>query len=486
MPSESPTATIRRLSLFQLGQSLLDLAAERSHRPDVGLGEHRHALFVAVQRHLPRLPEEGGCLREVGGPGGEHAGHEQAPGPLRAVLGHQAEPLVDPVPPLRQGAGRPPVRGELHGEAQPFRRAARGCEGVLHRGPDVGDLAAYRLMKLGLGRRDEFGPQATGRVAMVFEVPPAHGGRVALLVEALGTVFTDRVQEPVARPGLAHALHDRLVHQAEQRLQDRVGREPVAPAHPFRGRQLERSGEDGQACPQQALRRGAELVGPADGRTQRLVPGAGRPLSAGEHLEPAVQPGHQLGKWCHPQAYRGQFESERDSVEPFDQCQRLCPVGLGDGPAGQHAGGPLCEQFHGVVHAERRDRHRPLVGNVEGLPASVASTHTSAASRSRTSQSTAQASIMCSQVSSTMSSCCPLRWPTTASSGSIPAWSGTPSTVASVAGTSSGSERAESSASHTPSGNRSRRPSAARRAVRLLPTPPGPTSVTSRTSPKAS
>lgn len=367
MPSESPTATIRRLPLFQFGESLLGLATERSHRPDVGLGEHCHALFVAVQRRLPRLPEEGGCLREVGGPGGEHAGHEQAPGPLRAVLGHQTEPLVDPVPPLRQGAGRPPVRGELHGEAQPFRRAARGGEGVLHRGPDVGDLAAYRLMELGLDRSDEFGPQATSGVAMVFEVPPAHGGRVALLVEALCTVFADRVQEPVARPGLAHALHDRLVHQAEQRLQDHVGREPVATAHPLRGRQLERSGEDGQACPQQALRRGAELVGPADGRTQRLMPGAGRALPAGEHLEPAVQPGHQLGKWCYPQAYRGQFESERNSVEPFDECQRLCPVGLGDGPAGQHAGGPLREQFHGVVHSERRDRHRPLVGHVEGL-----------------------------------------------------------------------------------------------------------------------
>lgn len=193
--------------------------------------------------------------------------------------------------------------------------------------------------------------QAPGRVPVVLEVPPSHGGRVALLVEALGTVLPDRVQEPIARPVLADALHDRLVHQAEQRLQDGIGREPVVPAHPFRGRQFEGPGEDGQARPEQPFRRCAELVGPPDGGTERLVPGAGRALPAGEHLEPAVQPGHQLGKGHDPQPHGGQFEGERDSVEPFDERRRLCPVGFGDGPARQDAGGPLREQLHGVVHA---------------------------------------------------------------------------------------------------------------------------------------
>lgn len=67
-----------------------------------------------------------------------------------------------------------------------------------------------------------------------------------------------------------------------------------------------------------------------------------------------------------------------------------------------------------------------------------------------------------------------------ASSGVMPDCSGSSRTPASVGGTNSGSCRADSSTSRTPSANRSATARAARSAVRLLPTPPGPTSVTSR------
>src|SRR5205807_2429604 len=92
------------------------------------------------------------------------------------------------------------------------------------------------------------------------------------------------------------------------------------------------------------------------------------------------------------------------------------------------------------------------------------------------------APITCSQLSSTTSSCSRASTPASASVAGTPGRSRPPSTAAATAGTSAGSPAGASSTSHTPSANRPATCLATSPASRVLPTPPGPVTVTSRYS----
>ncbi len=98
----------------------------------------------------------------------------------------------------------------------------------------------------------------------------------------------------------------------------------------------------------------------------------------------------------------------------------------------------------------------------------------------RAAVSSAQAVSRCSQLSITRSR---RRSPTrsaSASSGGRPTRSGGPSAAAAASGTRAGSSSPARSTKRMPSGNVRWTRSARRRASRVLPTPPGPVSVTSR------
>jgi hypothetical protein len=102
---------------------------------------------------------------------------------------------------------------------------------------------------------------------------------------------------------------------------------------------------------------------------------------------------------------------------------------------------------------------------------------------SNSAHSAAAASIMCSQLSSTSSSCCRDSARSSAAAAGIPGRSRTLSAAATAAATRAGSATGASSASHAPSANRPATCLATSAASRVLPTPPGPVTVTSRYSP---
>ena len=112
----------------------------------------------------------------------------------------------------------------------------------------------------------------------------------------------------------------------------------------------------------------------------------------------------------------------------------------------------------------------------------VARTRTSSQACSRPAHSSAAAPITCSQLSSTSSSCRRASTAPAPPAAGIPGCSRTPSATATADGTCAGSRTGASSASHTPSANRAATRPATAPASRVLPTPPGPVTVTSRCS----
>jgi hypothetical protein len=110
----------------------------------------------------------------------------------------------------------------------------------------------------------------------------------------------------------------------------------------------------------------------------------------------------------------------------------------------------------------------------------VASRQTFGHERSSASASAAQASIRCSQLSSTSSRRASRIWPTSAATGSSPARNWTPRARAVSPTTSAGSRIGASSTSRAPSAKCGSRRAASSRASRVLPLPPGPVRVSSR------
>jgi hypothetical protein len=105
--------------------------------------------------------------------------------------------------------------------------------------------------------------------------------------------------------------------------------------------------------------------------------------------------------------------------------------------------------------------------------------------RASTAASAAAPASRCSQLSSTSSSCLPRKSSTSASRVLWPGRAVTENTAATASSTPAGSRTGASSHSHAPSPNRGATRAAACSASRVLPTPPGPVSVTTRAWPSA-
>ena len=110
----------------------------------------------------------------------------------------------------------------------------------------------------------------------------------------------------------------------------------------------------------------------------------------------------------------------------------------------------------------------------------VASTVTSGAARSTDSANEAQASTRCSQVSRISSRRRSRRCSSTAARCAQASRSGSPSAAATASASRAGSLSPDSSTIQMPCGKRLAGSEAARRQSRVLPTPPGPTTVISR------
>ena len=163
----------------------------------------------------------------------------------------------------------------------------------------------------------------------------------------------------------------------------------------------ERRGDDRDPLEQVPVGRGEQFPAPVDHRPQARVPLRQAAQGVVEQREPVGQPGEHVVDRHVPQPRGGEFEGQRQVVEPVAQRQR--PVGV-PGRTPRHRPGP------GTRSARARRRRAARSAGGPRSPARpsgarlVASTATSGeATATRSATTVATASRTCSQLSSTTS-----------------------------------------------------------------------------------
>ena len=208
------------------------------------------------------------------------------------------------------------------------------------------------------------------------------------------------------------------------------------------------------------------------------------------HGEARVDARRQLGDGQRPHPDRGKLDGQRDAVEPPAEPDDVGQVRLGEPEPADRGRGALCEQLDRVACPGADGGAGVGAGTGSGPSLStsspgtcsgcllVASTLMWLVSRSTALTNRAQAAVRCSQVSRISSSFLPRRSSSTASSRLAVLARCRPRRSATVSGSSSGSARPDNSTRQLPSAELAS--AAARSARRVLPTPPGPVTVTRR------
>ena len=177
------------------------------------------------------------------------------------------------------------------------------------------------------------------------------------------------------------------------------------------------------------------------------MPGGGQPVSPDEQAEPVIQAVEQLrhAERFHPR--RSQLDRQRHSVQPLHQ-PGYHRAGLAtQGEMRVNQAGPVNEQGHGIrpggiiARSGQRQRRQPvagLPGHADRLPARRQDPHV-IRGRQQSPDNCATASITCSQLSSTSSSCWRAKTAVSESATATPGRSGMPSSAATADGTRAGS-----------------------------------------------
>ena len=276
-------------------------------------------------------------------------------------------------------------------------------------------------------------------------------------------------------------------------MKSRLTRSGIDPALPSFSVRLARHGRGWHGT--RPLRRFVEqLHTPPDRAGQRAVPDRHGPAGKLQQAEPAPDPGQQLLKPESRNPRRGQFQSQRQPVEPDTDLGHRSGVCLGQDEVRSTRLDPGHEQRHARRAGQQRDRgQRPGVGDEQGLhreqllagnlqrrPAgrqhpqpAVPSQQVGDVGRRRQHmlhvvQHDKDAPAAEVLVNVTINGCAPA--------------SRSPSARATAGNTAAGSVRGAKSTKLTPSGCASRTTPATAMASRVFPAPPVPTNVRSRTS----
>ena len=156
--------------------------------------------------------------------------------------------------------------------------------------------------------------------------------------ESLDGELEDRHEHPeaaVVRPPQEALLEERS-DGLDVGVADGLGRVEREPAR-----------EDAEAVEQPALVGGQQVVAPGDRRAERALSLGGVATSAGQDGQGALESGEQLVGRQEARPGRGQFDGERQAVEPAaDLAHRRFRFG---------AEGPFAEQLDGVGRRQRQD-----------------------------------------------------------------------------------------------------------------------------------
>ena len=210
---------------------------------------------------------------------------------------------------------------------------------------------------------------------------PVVGGVGVRVPEQLAVgVPADRLQHPERgrRPPAIRAQHERPgLQRGEQ-----VRRYAVQPGQDVRrGVGVERTGEHRKPPERGLFAWREQVVAPRHGGPQAAVARRGGTGTSGQQGEPVVQPGHDRVRWQQPYRAGGQFQRQRQPVQPAAQGRHRGGVGFGQGEAGCGLPSPFDEQRHRLApqevryrsavrrQAQRRYRVPHLAGDPEGLAA---------------------------------------------------------------------------------------------------------------------
>src|SRR5579863_7691959 len=139
--------------------------------------------------------------------------------------------------------------------------------------------------------------------------------------------------------------------------------------------------EHRQSPPGGLLGRGAQPVGPVDGRAQCLMAAGGAPAGTDAGREPGADPRGEVGDRQRPHPDRRELDRQRYAVEPPAEPDGMRQVRRGERESADRRRGPLREQFDGVArlgdrngglrawHAQRAEPEHLLAWHVQRLPA---------------------------------------------------------------------------------------------------------------------
>jgi hypothetical protein len=154
----------------------------------------------------------------------------------------------------------------------------------------------------------------------------------------------NRLQQAESRfaAHVALAPHEASLDQSAQSLED-VHAARDAPADGFGRLEREATHEHGKAPEQSLLGSREQLVTPANGSTERLMPFGQIARTTLEQIEPPTQSGEQCLRREEPDPRRRQLERERQAIEPcaqFCHCARVVSIEI---EVGAHGPGSLDE-----------------------------------------------------------------------------------------------------------------------------------------------
>ena len=229
-----------------------------------------------------------------------------------------------------------------------------------------------------------------GQRQVVGGVPPPDLPGFGPLGQQLGAVFPDGLQHGQPRRGRRGVIasgrgcHRRpeqaAAHERCHQVQD--GRVFAAVRTDcFRRFQRAAAHEHTQPPEQRLLRLVQQVIAPGDRVSHGLLPGRQVVRAAGQHRQPAVQPGQQRRRGKQPHPGRGQLNGQREPVQPpADLRHGRCRLGV-QRQRRPHSTWPLHQQFHrwrvpqrfgragrGGQH-QRRDRVVAPAPHVQGHPA---------------------------------------------------------------------------------------------------------------------
>ena len=245
----------------------------------------------------------------------DEAGPAQGQGPLarwhavavRQDLVHEAGQLLDMAVQPPEPPGRPDQVQRQPGLIAADQPGQRGTEVVApgFQPAEPGQLPG--AAQLGAGR--------LGQGREVGGVPVVHVPALGAVPQAAGGILSDGVEQ--AEPGFVLArLH--LDHAAVHQRAERVHHRPVdvITADGGDGGQAEGPGEHAEPGEQGLLTGRQQAVAPVQRAAQGPLPFGQVMRSGGQQAHPVIEPGEQRPRRQQPDPGSGQFDGERQAVQP--------------------------------------------------------------------------------------------------------------------------------------------------------------------------